>query len=53
MITAKRKRTTPTKAERRLEARRKDFDAGSQASNRDRQGSRWASGGFHRPGSFK
>ena len=39
------------KALKRLETRRRDFDRGSQAQSQDSQGSRWAAGGYHRPGS--
>lgn len=40
-----------TKAMKRLDDRRADFDKGSQAKSADSQGGRWASGGYHRPGS--
>ena len=39
------------KAMKRLDARRKDFDKGPHAATADYQRSRWASGGYHRPGS--
>ena len=41
------------KAEKRLSARLQDFARGSAGKTIDRQGSRWASGGFHKPGSNK
>jgi hypothetical protein len=41
----------PKNRQKRLQVRRADFSRGSQASSRDEQGSRWATGGYHRPGS--
>jgi hypothetical protein len=43
--------TKRAKTQRRLEARRKDFDRGPQSPSQDVQGTRWRNGGYHRPGS--
>lgn len=42
-----------SKALRRLERRRSDFDKGPQGDARDRQKRRWEDGGYHRPGSLR
>ena len=42
----------PTKRERKLSARIKDFLTGSQAAKQDKQGTRWSAGGYHKPGSL-
>lgn len=42
-----------TKRERRLRARTEDFMKGSQGQNKDRQGTRWDAGGYHKPGSLQ
>lgn len=36
---------------KRLMGRQLDYVRGSQAASHDRQGSRWQSGGYHKPGS--
>lgn len=36
-----------------LKRRQKDWALGSQAQKCDSQGSRWSSGGYHKPGSNK
>jgi hypothetical protein len=41
------------KVQRRLDIRRSEFNRGPQGRDGDRQRSRWASGGYHEPGSNK
>lgn len=41
------------KAEKRLSTRLQDFARGPSGKTIDRQASRWAAGGYHKPGSNK